>query len=133
LINTLGENVVILSGDYDGDTVLVIWQPELVEAFQNADEKYADPPKDMESRFFQKEVERVSTFLEKTAGLPEIEKIHELQYHLLGALRNTSLVGRYSNYHNIAVYQKGYEDPETRRLATMCVPFLRSPPISILT
>ncbi|RXW15104.1 hypothetical protein EST38_g10750 [Candolleomyces aberdarensis] len=109
----------LAGGDYDGDKVLVVWQPELVEPFRNADERYADPPSDMDSRFFQKEVERVSTFSEKTAGLPEIEKIHELQYHLLGALRNTSLVGRYSNYHDIAVYQKGYKHPETRRLAIM--------------
>ncbi|KAJ2927622.1 hypothetical protein H1R20_g9471, partial [Candolleomyces eurysporus] len=109
----------LAGGDYDGDKVLVVWQPELVEPFRNADERYADPPSDMDSRFFQKEVEWVSTFLAKSAGLPEIEKIQELQYHLLAALRNTSLVGRYSNYHDIAVYQKGYKHPETRRLAIM--------------
>jgi hypothetical protein len=69
--------------------------------------------------FFEKEVDQVTNFLNRTSTLPEIEQIHELQYYLLGAIRNTSVVGKYSKFHDYAIYTKGYKDAETRRLAFM--------------
>lgn len=45
----------------------------------------------------------------------------ELQDYLLAAVKDSSLVGQYSNWHDTAVYMHGYEDDEAWRLAYMCV------------
>ncbi|RXW24663.1 hypothetical protein EST38_g1142 [Candolleomyces aberdarensis] len=108
----------LAGGDYDGDKAMAIWQPELVQPFRNAPAEFADPPEDME-QFFEKEVEHVSKFLNRTSTLSEIERIHELQHYLLGAIRNTSVVGKYSKFHDYAIYMNGYTDDSTRRLAFM--------------
>lgn len=46
-----------------------------------------------------------------------------MQGYLLGALRDASFVGSYSNWHDNAVYKLGYDHPETIRLAYMQVQF----------
>jgi len=47
-------------GDYDGDTVQLVWQKDLVEAFINADERFVDAPEDFERENLDKS--RVKTF-----------------------------------------------------------------------
>lgn len=47
-------------GDYDGDTVQLVWQKDLVEAFINADEGFVDAPEDFERENLDKS--RVKTF-----------------------------------------------------------------------
>lgn len=109
---------LILPGDYDGDKAFVIWQPELVEHFENAHDLYADPPEDM-SQYFERDVEKVSDFFEEIQDLPQADAISELQDRLLASLRTRTDVGAYSTCHERAVYKLGYSHPTTRRLAFM--------------
>lgn len=105
-------------GDYDGDKGLVIFQPEVVEAFKESPLHYSEPPPDIKS-YFKRENEEVSTFLVRVAPLDEAFKIHKLQEYLLGSIRDTSVVGKYSIFHETAIYTLGYTHPETIRLAYM--------------
>lgn len=105
-------------GDYDGDKGLVIFQPEVVEAFKESPLHYSEPPADIKS-YFKRENEEVVAFLRRVASLDEASKIYKLQEYLLGAVRDTSVVGKYSNFHDVATYTLGYTHPETIRLAYM--------------
>lgn len=109
-------------GDYDGDKVSVIWQPEIVAHFKNADPSFADPPADIEENFV-KNTESVVEFLHRVPpSSPTSDSsiyVRELQRFLLGALRNQTVVGQYSKMHDVAVYTLGYAHPETKRLAYM--------------
>ncbi|KAG6846996.1 hypothetical protein H0H93_010704 [Arthromyces matolae] len=104
------------SGDYDGDTAIVIWTPEIVEHFKNADEKYANEPPDVDECFTSNN-EKVGDFQIRTAGMTPLEKTFEVQSYLLRALRDSFEVGHYSTMHDRAVYQLGYSHPESISLA----------------
>ena len=105
-------------GDYDGDKGLVIFQPELVEAFKESPLHYSEEPADIKKNFKRENVE-VVTFLQKVAHLDDAAKIYRLQEYLLGAVRDTSVVGKYSTFHDVATYTLGYTHHETIRLAYM--------------
>ena len=107
-----------MTGDYDGDKGLVIFQPEVVEAFKEPPLHYSEPPPDIKS-YFKRENEEVVTFLAKVAPLDDAGKIYKLQEYLLGAIRDTSVVGKYSIFHETATYTLGYTHRETIRLAYM--------------
>jgi len=116
-------------GDYDGDKGTYIYQPELVEPFKNADPSYADPPADINAYFTSEKEEEdsdlpqrdeeVTAFIERTQSASEGKQIQELQSHLLGALRAEWIVGKYSKYHDMATYKRGYKHEDTIRLANM--------------
>lgn len=105
-------------GDYDGDKGLITNQPELVIPFINAPLHFSEPPPDMQ-KYFERENEAVPAFLERTSVLSDDAKINERQQYLLGSIRDMSVVGKYSNFHEAAIYTLGYTHPETIRLAYM--------------
>ncbi|TFK75828.1 hypothetical protein BDN72DRAFT_831274 [Pluteus cervinus] len=108
----------LAGGDYDGDKGYLIWHPSLVSPFTNPSTELSQPPADMD-KYFATGTEKVSDFLMATREHTEVEKYRRLQKYLLGALRDTTLVGMYSNYHDCAMYKLGYKHPETLRLAHM--------------
>ncbi|KAG5722445.1 hypothetical protein E4T56_gene2957 [Termitomyces sp. T112] len=107
----------LAGGDYDGDTATVIWTPEIVEHFKNADEKYSNEPKTLDICFTSDHNEKVPDFLTRTSSLSPLEKTLAVQTYLLGALRDPSVIGNYSTMHDNAVYHLGYSHPHTIRLA----------------
>jgi RNA-dependent RNA polymerase len=112
------------AGDYDGDTAIVIWTPDIVEPFENADEKYSIEPEGLD-KCFQRENEQVDAFLQRTASHSPDEKVFAVQQFLLGSLRDTSIVGKYSTMHDNAIYSLGYKHPRTIRLAYKWVCYLQ--------
>ncbi|KAG7096864.1 hypothetical protein E1B28_004272 [Marasmius oreades] len=108
-------------GDYDGDKVLLIYDPSIVDDFKNADINFADPRMDIERDNFSKHTETVSQLLERAEPTEEqpLARVRALQQYLLGGLKNMSLVGEYSNMHDYATYTLGYSHEETIRLAHM--------------
>jgi len=106
------------SGDYDGDKGLVLYDPDIVRCFQNADEKYSYEPEGLVDNF-SSNTEKVADVLERIQDESPIIQVRELQKFLLGAIRDTSIVGRYSSYHDHAIYTLGYSHPETIRLNYM--------------
>lgn len=103
-------------GDYDGDKIIAIWQPEIVSQFKNADNCYATVPSNLKD-CFAKEKETMSFLLKRIESLDREAKIKEIQRYLLGTLSNVSTVGAYSKMHDNAVYKLGYDHPDTIRLA----------------
>jgi RNA-dependent RNA polymerase len=109
---------LLFAGDYDGDTGLAIWQPEIVDSFIPADLKHSHEPAEV-AECFSQENEKVMAFLERVALEPPMTKLRALQEVLLGDLRDSSIVGQYSGYHDNATYELGYAHPKTVRLAYM--------------
>ncbi|KAM6492722.1 RNA dependent RNA polymerase domain containing protein [Amanita muscaria] len=112
----------LAGGDYDGDTLLTIWEPSLVDPFSNADERFSLEPEavnpNSEKSCFLAPKETVAEFLECLKQLTSAEgRRAEVQKHLLGALRGTQLVGKYSVLHDNAVYKHGYSSPQAVLLA----------------
>lgn len=108
----------MFEGDYDGDKAKLIWQPELVQDFVNANPSFADPPLNLDSKF-EIENKQVHEFLAEIEGCSEDNKINEVQKYLLGTLKDFTLVGKYSNFHEVSVYTNGYKSKETKLLAYM--------------
>ncbi|KAG5644364.1 hypothetical protein DXG03_008661 [Asterophora parasitica] len=107
----------LAGGDYDGDTATVIWDPDIVKQFNNADEKYSEEPKGLGGCFTEEHNETVADFISKTTSFSLKERTLEVQKYLLGALRDTSVIGKYSGMHDTAIYSLGYAHPGTVKLA----------------
>ncbi|KAF9008990.1 RNA dependent RNA polymerase-domain-containing protein [Cyathus striatus] len=102
----------LAGGDYDGDKGTIIWQPELVKPFENAPLHFSEPPEDI-GKTFQKK-------MKSTLSMSKERLIRALQRYLLGGIvRDTTVVGKYSTFHEHATYTLGYQDAETKRLAYM--------------
>ncbi|KAF9569288.1 hypothetical protein CPC08DRAFT_701791 [Agrocybe pediades] len=109
---------LLAGGDYDGDKGTFIIEPSIVQNFKQADLKYADPPPDINSNFARENTEVVQ-FQKQIESTSVENQIRQFQRHLLGAVRNTTVVGKYSTFHETAIYTLGYTHPETIRLAYM--------------
>ena len=106
-------------GDYDGDRVVCIWQPSIVEDFSNANAKYMEPPFNLDNCFHVKN-ETVGDFLKRVPPTsPTSSQIQELQGILMAPLKDLYLVGTYSSMHDNAIYSLGYSHPTTILLAWM--------------
>lgn len=105
------------TGDYDGDRVDCIWEPSVVEHFQNADPKYAEPPANL-SELFDVKNETVNEFLERVPPTStKSHQVQELQQVFMAPLRDLFVVGTYSSMHDNAIYALGYTHPMTTLLA----------------
>ncbi|KAF5331032.1 hypothetical protein D9619_005263 [Psilocybe cf. subviscida] len=107
----------LAGGDYDGDKVLAMWDPEIVSHFQNAPDKFSVEPQGLDLSFT-RDTESGDAFLERFSALSEAEKTPALQRYLLGGLVSPFLIGKYSTWHSNAIYSLGYAHPRTRKLAS---------------
>ncbi|KAK0490935.1 RNA dependent RNA polymerase-domain-containing protein [Armillaria novae-zelandiae] len=112
---------ILAGGDYDGDKAVLIFQPELVKPFVNPSFALSLPPNDLEKDLETTTNEKVAAFLVRVPreSVSTAEYIHEVQEFLLRGLTGISVVGAYSNMHDFSAYTKGYDHPETLRLAHM--------------
>lgn len=111
--------VYFSKGDYDGDMVICIWQPSIVEQFCNADPKFMDPPTYVQDHFSTKN-ETVTEFLQRVPPTNPIDtQIQELQKVFMTPLSDIHSVGVYSTMHENAMYSLGYSHPTTVSLAWM--------------
>ncbi|KAG1851192.1 RNA dependent RNA polymerase-domain-containing protein [Suillus tomentosus] len=102
-------------GDYDGDTVTLVWSKQLVENFNTAPLCMA--PAGL-SNNFEREVEHVEKFNERISNLSPKEAQTAFQKALLLGLADTK-IGLYSKFHDLAVYERGYASVAAIRLAYM--------------
>lgn len=84
-------------GDYDGDTVIVLWDPELVNQFTNAVECRGDPPDNFLDTNFNREVRAVDEYTSSLARMTLAQQEDEAKKYLLAGLGGIALVGQYSN------------------------------------
>lgn len=111
-------------GDYDGDKALGVYQPEIVESFENADPNLGDPQVGdaLKTSYFSLHTETVNELLARVSDAPTtnpLARVHALQEYLIGGIKTASLVGQASNMHDCLLYERGLDDPETIRLAHM--------------
>lgn len=85
---------------------------EIISSFQPADLKFSHEPHNVADAF-SKVNEKVPVFKERISPLHEDEKLKEIQRYLLGAIRNTSIIGTYSTFHDNATYHFGYDHKNT--------------------
>ncbi|KAG1891733.1 RNA dependent RNA polymerase-domain-containing protein [Suillus fuscotomentosus] len=102
-------------GDYDGDTVTLVWSKQLVENFNTAPLCMA--PAGLSDNF-EREVEHVEKFNERISNLSPKEAQTAFQKALLLGLADTK-IGLYSKFHDLAVYERGYASAATIQLAYM--------------
>lgn len=81
-----------------------------MQAFTNADLKYSIVPQGMDYCFAHDTLS-VRDFLETMKSESTTTMVRNAQRYLLGALRDTTLLGNYSNYHDNAIHEKGYAHP----------------------
>ncbi|KZT52834.1 hypothetical protein CALCODRAFT_486840 [Calocera cornea HHB12733] len=103
-------------GDYDGDLATVIWEPRLVEPFNNADPRFADQPAEF-SKFLKYDDTTVAKLLEAIDGRTAREKRIEIQKYLLQDLHDDFQMQGYSTRHDVALYLLGGKHPKTIELA----------------
>lgn len=84
-------------GDYDGDTVLIIWEPALVNQFTNSPTCLGDPPEDFLEKNFDREVKPASELLDKLSSLAIQDRDAALQKPFLAGIGAPPTVGQYSN------------------------------------
>ncbi|KAG1730698.1 RNA dependent RNA polymerase-domain-containing protein [Suillus paluster] len=102
-------------GDYDGDTVTLVWSKNLVENFNTS--PLCEAPVSL-SNDFEREVEHIVDFDQRVSKLSAKEAQTAFQKVLLLGLAETK-VGLYSKFHDLAVYERGYASATAIRLAYM--------------
>ncbi|THH18623.1 hypothetical protein EW146_g2394 [Bondarzewia mesenterica] len=103
-------------GDYDGDTAMVTWDPSIVEPFRNS--SFIPAPVDFINTNFDRQIETVEAFARRISNVSPDIAHREMIKVLLGGLTNSE-IGRYSTFHDNAVYACGYTHPKAVRLAYM--------------
>lgn len=84
-------------GDYDGDTVILVWEPEVVDPFTNAQVCRGDPPTGFLEENFSRELRTTAEYAIKLSRLPSALHEDEIQDALLQSIGGSSEVGLYSN------------------------------------
>ncbi|KAG2055291.1 hypothetical protein BDR06DRAFT_1007190 [Suillus hirtellus] len=102
-------------GDYDGDTVTLVWSKQLVENVNTAPLCMA--PAGLSDNF-EREVEHVEKFNERISNLSPKEAQTAFQKVLLLGLADTK-IGLYLKFHDLVVYERGYASAAAIRLAYM--------------
>ncbi|KZO90313.1 RdRP-domain-containing protein [Calocera viscosa TUFC12733] len=103
-------------GDYDGDRATVVWEPQLVEPFKNADPGFADQPKDFES-FLDRDLTTVASLIDETRTWGAQAKRLQIQKYLLSDLNSDFQMQGYSTRHDVALYLLGASHPKAVEFA----------------
>lgn len=107
---------LLSGGDYDGDLIRVFWEPKLVEAFQNADVRFADCPFDIDDVFIRSE-KRVGEFVAEHKDKHKDERDRELIKELVAGAFDPAVRGLYGAMHLYAAWQFGTRSAEAVELA----------------
>lgn len=108
---------ILAGGDYDGDDVILIWEPSIVENFQNADDRLSEKPESV-ARSFERDAVTAGAVYQDLCDLqdqPE-EQLQMLSRHLLGSLKVPQYLGIYNGYFIRAVHCFGIASEEARIL-----------------
>ncbi|KAF9652836.1 hypothetical protein BDM02DRAFT_3108435 [Thelephora ganbajun] len=107
----------LAGGDYDGDTAMLTWKPEIISAFQQP--RLNAVPQGFLAENFDQQLESLDSFSAKISAMGEAEAEREMHRVFVESLQYETRTGIYSNFHNASLYERGYAHPETLRLAHM--------------
>lgn len=102
------------------DCAVCIWDRRIVDPFRQPE--LTLPAKDFEEKNFEplRDAKRVTALYSEMSRAKAGAREAILQRNLMVGLVDSNL-GIYSKFHELAVYQYGYDDRKTCRLACMCV------------
>ncbi len=113
---------LLSGGDFDGDTAMVLFCPDIVNSFKPTSPQDSARP-NIEAYFTTDTLDtkslRDELYILNHKG--EEEANQYLKRHLLESLRHTRYVGIYGRLHENAVYEKGFASNEAINLAHMLV------------
>ncbi|KAH7333690.1 RNA dependent RNA polymerase-domain-containing protein [Rhizoctonia solani] len=118
---------LLSGGDYDGDTVVMIWDEAITTPFQNAHKGFADPSLDFERNNFHKS-KVVLRDIKAQAELGKKDITPRLVEAMLQNIAPNQL-GVYNMFYRNCAYVKGLNHPETARLGhmfTQCLDAVKS-------
>lgn len=107
-----------VTGDYDGDEVTVIWQPEIVQNFRNAE--LCRLPEELKDDFVWAK-ESVSDFLKRAPLSDSQRHVQEVLPYLLNPVLRQAQISEYNDMHLNSAYMYGYGNRRTQRLGHMYV------------
>ena len=100
------------------DVAVCIFDQTIVQTFKPP--PITEEPADFIPTYFEPldRIPSVASMIRELDARPEAEAEDVLRHHLLIGLCESN-VGKYSFFHEKTIYTKGYDHPETRRLAYM--------------
>ena len=107
---------LLAGGDYDGDTIRVIWEPTIVQPFKNSSERFADCPFDVDD-FFDRTTETVRSFVAEHADKPAKQRDDALIAELMRPIFTADLRGQYGKMQLAAAYKEGCDSDAAIELA----------------
>ncbi|CAE6395732.1 unnamed protein product [Rhizoctonia solani] len=118
---------LLSGGDYDGDTVVMIWDELITAPFQNSHKEFADPAADFEQKNFNKS----KVVLRDIKTQAELGKKDITPYLVEAMLQNISpnQLGIYNVFYRNCAYVHGLDHPQTARLGhmfTQCLDAVKS-------
>ncbi|MBW0506896.1 hypothetical protein O181_046611 [Austropuccinia psidii MF-1] len=122
---------LLSGGDYDGDQVILIWQANIVEQFQNAHpDNY--PPLNIERLFEDVQggtIDKHLIGLYNSDSKAFVRKAQDIQ---LSGLFKPYFAGKYSYHHSTAEYILGSDNPLTLKIGEIYVKCLDAPKAGIV-
>ncbi|CAE6522319.1 unnamed protein product [Rhizoctonia solani] len=118
---------LLSGGDYDGDTVVMIWDEAITTPFRNSHKGFADPSLDFERNNFHKS-KVVLRDIRAQAELGKKDVTPRLADAMLQNIAPNQL-GVYNMFYRNCAYVKGLDHPETARLGhmfTQCLDAVKS-------
>ncbi|CAE6358416.1 unnamed protein product, partial [Rhizoctonia solani] len=118
---------LLSGGDYDGDTVVMIWDEAITTSFQNSHKEFADPDVDFERKNFHKS----KVLLRDIEARGDLDKKDILPQLMEAMLQNIApnQLGVYNMFYRNAAYVYGLDHPDTARLGhmfTQCLDAVKS-------
>ena len=113
---------LLSGGDFDGDTAMVLFCPDIVNAFKPG--SLQDSAESNIGAYFTTDTLDTKSLLAELHihnRKGEEEANNYLKRHLLESLRHTRYVGIYGRLHENAVYEKGFASDDAINLAHMLV------------
>ena len=96
---------------------MLTWNPELVAAFRQA--PLSSEPQGFLAENFEAQIELMESLSTKISTMGEVEAEREVHRVFVDGLVYEARTGIYSNLHSASLYERGYDHPETVRLAHM--------------
>ncbi|KDN44647.1 hypothetical protein RSAG8_05412, partial [Rhizoctonia solani AG-8 WAC10335] len=118
---------LLSGGDYDGDTVVMIWDESITAPFRNSHKGFADPSVDFEGKNFTKS----KVVLRDIKAQAELGK-NDITPRLIEAMLQNiapNQLGVYNMFYRNSAYVHGLDHPQTARLGhmfTQCLDAVKS-------
>ncbi|KAG9125003.1 hypothetical protein FRC07_009387 [Ceratobasidium sp. 392] len=109
---------LLSGGDYDGDTVVMIWDEEITDKFINSDLDSTRPSHSFQSDNFDKSPDKVDDLVNRLKS--QKHKLEtELARTLIQEAVKNKLIGRYNMFYRLSAYINGLDHQDTIRLGHM--------------